>query len=247
MSPLLEVKDIEVIYAHTILAVKQVSLTVAEGAIVALLGANGAGKSSTLKAISQLISAENGQIQQGQVYYQGHSILAENPSAIVAKGLVQVLEGRHCFAQLSVEENLLTGGFIHHPSKKKLKQLVERIYDYFPRLAQKRQTLAGYCSGGEQQMLAIGRALMTEPKLLLLDEPSMGLAPAISLEIFDLIRQLSQQHRLSVLVAEQNIQLALEYTDHAYIIENGLVRVSGQTRQLYQSGEIQRAYLGESA
>ncbi|MCG2609030.1 ABC transporter ATP-binding protein [Acinetobacter sp. SM34] len=245
-GPLLNVKDIEVVYEESILAVKQVSLTVPKGSVVALLGANGAGKSTTLKAISQLIFADNGKIQQGEIEYQGESIRGKNPSDIVKKGLVQVLEGRHCFAHLTVDENLRTGGFIQHLSTKKLNQALEKIYHYFPRLADKKQTLAGYTSGGEQQMLAIGRALMTEPELVLLDEPSMGLAPKISYEIFELIQQLRQQQGTSFLVAEQNIRLALEYTDYAYVIDNGSVYASGQTRELYETGEIQKAYLGKA-
>ncbi len=244
---LLNVEDIEVVYEQSILAVRQVSLNVPQGAIVALLGANGAGKSTTLKAISQLIAAENGQIHRGRIEYRGESILGHNPSDIVKKGLVQVLEGRHCFAHLTVDENLRTGGFIHHSSRSGLSEALERIYHYFPRLAQKKQTLAGYTSGGEQQMLAIGRALMTGPQLVLLDEPSMGLAPKISYEIFELIQQLRAQQGTSFLVAEQNIRLALQYTDYAYIIDNGEVSASGQTQVLYESGEIQKAYLGKTA
>ena len=247
LETLLNVVDIEVVYAQSILAVKQVSLSVPQGAIVALLGANGAGKSTTLKAISQLIAAENGQIQRGQIEYRGESILGHNPSDIVKKGLVQVLEGRHCFAHLTVDENLRTGGFIHHLSRTRLSEALEKIYYYFPRLAEKKQTLAGYTSGGEQQMLAIGRALMTEPQLVLLDEPSMGLVPKISYEIFELIQQLREQQGTSFLVAEQNIRLALQYTDYAYIIDNGEVSASGQTQQLYEQGEIQKAYLGKIA
>ncbi|GAA5000453.1 ABC transporter ATP-binding protein [Acinetobacter puyangensis] len=247
MTILLDVQNIEVVYDQSILAVKQVSLAVPQGAIVALLGANGAGKSTTLKAISQLIAAENGQIHRGEIIYQGASILGQNPSDIVKKGLVQVLEGRHCFAHLSVEENLLTGGFIHRPSQAKLQQALQQVYHYFPRLAEKKNTLAGYTSGGEQQMLAIGRALMTDPKLILLDEPSMGLAPKISHEIFELIGNLRAEQGMSFLVAEQNIQLAQDYTDNAYVIENGVVRLSGQTKALYETGAIQRAYLGQTA
>jgi branched-chain amino acid transport system ATP-binding protein len=245
-AELLTVDDIEVVYDQSILALKRVSLAVPEGATVALLGANGAGKSTTLKAISQLLAAENGQIQRGQIYYRGASILGLNPSDVVKNGLVQVLEGRHCFTHLSVEENLRSGGFVAHASAAKLAAALDKIYTYFPRLAEKKRTLAGYISGGEQQMLAIGRALMTEPKLLLLDEPSMGLAPKISYEIFELIQQLSAQYEISFLVAEQNIQLALRYTDYAYIIDNGEVKVSGQTQALYDSGEIQKAYLGQT-
>ena len=246
MSILLDVQNIEVVYDQSILAVKQVSLTVPQGAIVALLGANGAGKSTTLKAISQLVTAENGQILSGDILYQGQSILGKNPSNVVKQGLVQVLEGRHIFSNLTVEENLRTGGFLQHPSAATLKQALHRIYHYFPRLADKRDTLAGYTSGGEQQMLAIGRALMTQPTLVLLDEPSMGLAPKISREIFELIAQLRVQEGLSFIVAEQNIALAKQYTDLAYVLENGVVNAFGNTQTLYENGTIQRAYLGQS-
>ena len=247
MTHLLDVQNIEVVYEQSILAVKQVSLSVAENSIVALLGANGAGKSTTLKAISQLVNAEKGRISQGEILYQGKSILRLNPSDVVKQGIVQVLEGRHCFTHLTVEDNLKTGAFLHHPSSKKLKQSIDKIYHYFPRLLDRKHTLAGYTSGGEQQMLAIGRALLTEPKLMLLDEPSMGLAPKISTEIFELIKNLQIQEGVSFLVAEQNIHLALKYTDHAYVIENGQVSLSGQTQELYSSGLIQKAYLGQLA
>lgn len=247
MAALLEVEKLEVVYKQSILAVKQVDLIVPQHAVVVLLGANGAGKSTTLKAISQLIGSENGKISHGDIVYDGQSIIHADPSDLVKQGLVQVLEGRHCFAHLSVDENLRTGAFLHHPSAKKLAQQLEKIYQYFPRLADKKNTLAGYTSGGEQQMLAIGRALMTQPKLILLDEPSMGLAPKITHEIFELIHHLQKNEALSFLIAEQNIQLALDYADSAYVIENGIIRISGNPQTLYQSGEIQRAYLGEIA
>lgn len=243
---LLDVQNVEVIYDQSILAVKQVSLSVQQGTIVALLGANGAGKSTTLKAISQLISAENGHIHHGEIRYRGESILGSNPSDLVKRGLVQVLEGRHCFANLTVDENLRTGGFIQHSSRARLNHALEKIYHYFPRLAERKNTQAGYTSGGEQQMLAIGRAFMTEPQLVLLDEPSMGLAPKISHEIFELIQQLREQQGTSFLVAEQNIRLALDYTDHAYVIENGEIHASGETQALYHSGIIQKAYLAQT-
>ncbi|WP_111858638.1 ABC transporter ATP-binding protein [Acinetobacter sp. CFCC 10889] len=247
MTNLLDVQNIEVIYDQSILALKQVSLAVPQGAIVALLGANGAGKSTTLKAISQLLASENGAILQGNIFYQGQSILQSNPSQLVQDGLVQVLEGRHCFASLTVEENLKTGAFVRHLSNAKLKTALEKIYHYFPRLADKKATFAGYTSGGEQQMLAIGRALMTQPKLVLLDEPSMGLAPKISSEIFTLIQHLKQHEGMSFLVAEQNIRLAQDFTDFAYLIENGHVQTSGHTKQLYESGVIQQVYFGQKA
>ncbi|WP_343682250.1 ABC transporter ATP-binding protein [Acinetobacter baylyi] len=246
MTSILKLDHIQVIYDQSILAVKDVSLSVQQGEIVALLGANGAGKSTTLKAISQLISSENGEVKSGNIYFEGQSILHQNPSDIVRQGIVQVLEGRHCFKQLTVEENLRAGAFLRKPSGQRLKQSLEKVYEYFPRLAEKRSTQAGYTSGGEQQMLAIGRALMTEPKLILLDEPSMGLAPSITQEIFKLIRYLQHKEQLSFLIAEQNIGLALEYTHQAYVIENGVVTLSGNTQNLYQSGDIQRAYIGQA-
>lgn len=247
MTALLEVEKLEVVYNQSILAVKHVDLIVPQHSVVALLGANGAGKSTTLKAISKLIGSENGTISHGEIRYDGKSIVHTDPSDLVKQGLVQVLEGRHCFTHLTVEENLKTGAFLHRPSAKKLAQQLEKIYQYFPRLADKKNTLAGYTSGGEQQMLAIGRALMTQPKLILLDEPSMGLAPKITHEIFQLIYHLQKNEGLSFLIAEQNIQLALDYADTAYVIENGTIRISGNTQALYESGEIQRAYLGEIA
>jgi branched-chain amino acid transport system ATP-binding protein len=247
MTALLEITQLEVVYNQSILAVKQVDLVVPQHHVVALLGANGAGKSSTLKAISQLISVENGLVSKGDIHFNGESILNINPSDLVKKGLVQVLEGRHCFSHLTIDENLRTGAFLNNPSKKQMNTQLERIYDLFPRLADKKSTQAGYTSGGEQQMLAIGRALMTQPKLILLDEPSMGLAPKITDEIFQLIQQLQKSEGLSFLIAEQNIQLALQYANTAYLIENGEVRISGDPRELYQTGEIQRAYLGEIA
>ena len=245
MTALLKVEKIEVVYNQSILAVKQVDLVVPPHSVVALLGANGAGKSTTLKAISQLIGAENGIISHGKIEFLDQVITHTDPSDLVKQGLVQVLEGRHCFTHLTVEENLKTGAFLHRPSPQKLRQQLEKIYQYFPRLADKKNTLAGYTSGGEQQMLAIGRALMTQPKLILLDEPSMGLAPKIITEIFEFIHQLKTHEGISFLIAEQNIQLALDYADTAYMIENGTTRISGHPQALYDSGEIQRAYFGE--
>lgn len=246
MTALLDVEELEVVYNQSILAVKHVDLVVPHHHVVALLGANGAGKSTTLKAISRLVSSENGHVSHGEIRFTGKSILNSNPSDLVKQGLVQVLEGRHCFTHLSVDENLRTGAFLHRPSSSQLKQLLEKIYHYFPRLAEKKSTLAGYTSGGEQQMLAIGRALMTQPKLILLDEPSMGLAPKITHEIFELINHLKSNEAVSFLIAEQNIQLARDYADYAYVIESGVIRTSGHAEMLYQSGEIQRAYLGQA-
>jgi branched-chain amino acid transport system ATP-binding protein len=247
MTSLLSVDAIEVVYDQAILAVRNISLNVEEGAIVALLGANGAGKSTTLKAISRLVQAERGSVTHGQIYYQGQDITHASAAKLVKNGLVQVLEGRHCFPHLTVEENLLSGAFVKRPSRAELKRGLEQIYTYFPRLIERRQTKAGYTSGGEQQMIAIGRALMSEPKLILLDEPSMGLAPKIVDEIFTIIHRLNQDEGTSFLLAEQNIRLALSYADYAYVIENGRVHTHGDAKQLTKNGDIQAAYLGSLA
>ncbi|WP_347986526.1 ABC transporter ATP-binding protein [Methylomonas sp. AM2-LC] len=244
VTPILQIHNIEVIYENVILAVKNISLTVAQNTIVALLGANGAGKSTTLKAISGLANAQRGEIVDGRIEYQGKNITAATPSHLVATGLVQVLEGRHCFPHLTVEENLLTGGFIHKPTKQKLIQQLELIYHYFPRLKLLRKNLAGYTSGGEQQMVAIGRALMSEPKLVLLDEPSMGLAPQIVEEIFEIVKNLRDANNVSFLVAEQNAAVALRYVDYAYVLENGLISNEGDPQKINQSGGLLASYLG---
>ena len=243
MATLLDVKNIEVVYDKSILAVRQVSLSVPEGSIVALLGANGAGKSTTLKAISQLVYAENGQINRGDIVYQGQSILGQNPSEVVKKGLVQVLEGRHIFANLTVDENLRTGGFLHHASASLLKQQLDKIYSYFPRLLEKKNTLAGYTSGGEQQMLAIGRALMTKPRLILLDEPSMGLAPIFIKEIFSIIQEIQAQGT-TVLLIEQNAKMALSIANRGYVLETGKIVLEGTGKELLASEAVRKAYLG---
>ncbi|ROH84467.1 ABC transporter ATP-binding protein [Pseudomethylobacillus aquaticus] len=242
--PILQLQSIEVVYEKVILAVKDVSLSVAANSIVALLGANGAGKSTTLKAISGLAAAQRGEVVRGRVLYQGDDITQANPAALVQGGLVQVLEGRHCFAHLGVEENLITGALIKRPTASVLKQQLERIYHYFPRLKKLRKNLAGYASGGEQQMVAIGRALMAEPKLVLLDEPSMGLAPLVVEEIFDIIGNLNQQQGVSFLLAEQNASIALKYAHHGYVIENGRVAAHGTTQELKARSDLQALYLG---
>lgn len=247
MTSLLSVDAIEVVYDQAILAVRSISLNIEEGAIVALLGANGAGKSTTLKAISSLVQAERGNVTHGQIYYQGQDITHASAASLVKNGLVQVLEGRHCFPHLTVEENLLSGAFVKNPSKAELKRGLERIYTYFPRLIERRKIKAGYTSGGEQQMIAIGRALMSDPKLILLDEPSMGLAPKIVDEIFTIIHRLNKDEGTSFLLAEQNIRLALSYADYAYVIENGQVHTHGDAKQLAKTGDIQAAYLGSLA
>lgn len=246
MPHLLEVGHIEVVYDQVILALRDIWLSVPEGSIVALLGANGAGKSTTLKAISRLLQAERGALTRGHIHYQGVDISTADPATLVARGLVQVLEGRHCFAHLSVEENLLVGAFVRRPTATELKRQLALIYHYFPRLAERRQVKAGYTSGGEQQMLAIGRALMTQPKLILLDEPSMGLAPQIATEIFEIVHRLNRDQGTSFLLAEQNVGLALTYANYAYVIENGKVQAQGPTDQLVADGDIQAAYLGHA-
>ncbi|WP_455922613.1 ABC transporter ATP-binding protein [Pseudomonas putida] len=243
-TALLTVDQVEVFYDQAILALRGVSLQVQAGQVVALLGANGAGKSTTLKAISNLVRAERGQVTGGRIVYQGQSIIGRDPSALVAAGLAQVLEGRHCFRQLSIEQNLLTGAFVSRPSRAQLKARLELIYSYFPRLKLLRSRAAGYTSGGEQQMLAIGRALMSEPRLLLLDEPSMGLAPQIVDDIFATLARLNAEQGLSLLVSEQNIGLALHYADYGYVLENGAIVQAGTADELAARGDLQAFYLG---
>ncbi|RMR12715.1 Branched-chain amino acid ABC transporter ATP-binding protein [Pseudomonas amygdali pv. ulmi] len=241
---ILSVEQVEVFYEQSILALRGISLQVRQGQIVALLGANGAGKSTTLKAISRLVSAERGEVVSGRIHYQGLPITHSDPSALVKNGLAQVLEGRHCFTHLSVELNLLIGAFVSRPSRAEIKSRLERVYSYFPRLRLLRKRLTGYTSGGEQQMVAIGRALMSQPRLLLLDEPSMGLAPQVVEEIFDTLARLNREAGLSLLVAEQNINLTLEYAHFGYVLENGRVVGSGTAQELAGSDDIQNFYLG---
>ena len=242
---LLDVERIEVVYDGVILAVRDVSLQVPHAGIVALLGANGAGKTTTLKAISSLVRAERGSITRGRIIYDGEAIVSAAPEANVRKGLVQVLEGRHCFTHLTVEENLVIGAFVRRLPRRSLRTTLERIYQYFPRLAQRRRGLAGYLSGGEQQMLAIGRALMTDPRLLLLDEPSMGLAPQIVEEIFEIISDLNRRQGLAFLIADQNINVTLRYAHYGYVIETGRVVARGDVATLRQSPEaFSRLYFG---
>lgn len=243
-SALLTVDDIEVIYDGTILAVAGVSLRVEPGGIVALLGANGAGKSTTLKAISGLVQADRARVSRGHIHFQGEDATGTPANVLARQGIVHVLEGRHVFAHLSIEENLRTGGFLRKPSRQALEQDLERIYAWFPRLKSKRKTQAGLTSGGEQQMLAIGRALMTQPRLVLLDEPSMGLAPMIVEEIFAIVAQLNTQQGVSFLIAEQNINVALRHASYAYIVENGRVVSEGSAKALAMREDIQRFYLG---
>ncbi len=243
-GPLLTVNNIEVIYGHVILVLKGVSLNVPEGGIVALLGANGAGKTTTLKAISNLLQSERGEVTKGSIEYQGGRVDKLSPSQLVKRGVIQVMEGRHCFEHLSVEENLLTGAYTRSGGRAAIKQDLDLVYTYFPRLAERRDAQAGYISGGEQQMTAIGRALMARPKLILLDEPSMGLAPQLVKEIFDIVKRLNADENVSFLLAEQNVTMALRVADHGYILENGRVVLDGTGSELSENEDIKEFYLG---
>ena len=244
---LLEVNGIEVIYNHVILVLKGVSLAVPEGGIVALLGANGAGKSTTLKAISNLLRAERGDVTKGTIEFQGKRVDKLNPSELVKRGVIQVMEGRHCFGHLTVEENLLTGAYTRSVSRAEVRGDLERVYEFFPRLKQRRTAQAGYTSGGEQQMTAIGRALMARPRMILLDEPSMGLAPQIVEEIFEIVKNLNSKQRVSFLLAEQNTNMALKYADYGYILENGRVVMDGVAKDLADNEDVKEFYLGFSS
>jgi branched-chain amino acid transport system ATP-binding protein len=247
-SGLLELNNIEVIYNHVILVLKGVSLSVPEGRIVALLGANGAGKTTTLKAISNLLHAERGEVTKGSIVYRGEHVHRLNPSELVRRGLIQVMEGRHCFAHLTVEENLMTGAFTRaREGRARIAEDLELVYKYFPRLKERRRSIAGYTSGGEQQMTAIGRALMSRPKMILLDEPSMGLAPQLVEEIFEIVARLNRQEGVSFLVAEQNTNIALRYADYGYILENGRVVMDGPAEVLRSNEDVKEFYLGLSA
>ncbi len=242
----LSVNNVEVIYDHVILVLKGVSLDVPEGKIVALLGANGAGKSTTLKSISNLLSAERGDVTKGAIEFKGQRIDKLTPNELVRMGVCQVMEGRHCFAHLTVEENLLTGAFTRKISRGDLKAELERVYHYFPRLETRRASLAGYTSGGEQQMTAVGRAPMARPSMILLDEPSMGLAPQIVQEVFEIVRDLNTKERVTFLLAEQNTTVALRYADYGYILENGRVVMDGAARELGENEDVKEFYLGLS-
>jgi branched-chain amino acid transport system ATP-binding protein len=244
VPPILSVSDLQVIYGEAVLAVRGISLEVADGSVVALLGANGAGKTTTLKAISSLVRAERGRIAAGGVRFRGEDITHVDAASLVRRGIVQVLEGRRCFAHLTVEENILAGGFVHRPSSRTLAADLERVYTWFPRLKQRRTSPAGLNSGGEQQMIAIGRALMTHPSLVLLDEPSMGLAPMLVEEIFEIVRNLNRREGVSFLIAEQNVGFALRYADEAAVLENGQIRARGRTADLAQRDDLAALYLG---
>ncbi len=243
-GPLLSVNNIEVIYDHVILVLKGVSLEVAEGGIVALLGANGAGKSTTLKAISNLLSAERGEVTKGSIEFKGEEIQALTPDQLVRRGCIQVMEGRHCFEHLSVEENLLTGAYTRRDGAGAIRDDLDLVYTYFPRLKERRTSQAGYTSGGEQQMTVIGRALMSKPDMILLDEPSMGLAPQLVEEIFEIMKQLNEQQSVSFLLAEQNTNMALKYANYGYILETGRVVLDGEAQALRENEDVKEFYLG---
>lgn len=241
---ILSVNNIEVIYDHVILVLKGVSLSVPKGGIVAILGANGAGKTTTLKAISNLLHAERGEVTKGSIEFLSEEVQSLSPNELVRRGCIQVMEGRHCFGHLSIEENLLTGAFTRKDGKAAIKRDLEMVYNYFPRLRERRGSQAGYTSGGEQQMCAIGRALMSKPKMILLDEPSMGLAPQLVEEIFDIVKQLNDDTGVSFLLAEQNTNIALKYATYGYILESGRVVLDGTGDELRENADVKEFYLG---
>jgi branched-chain amino acid transport system ATP-binding protein len=227
-----------------ILVLKGVSLRVDEGSIVALLGGNGAGKTTTLRAVSNLLSGERGAVTKGSIMLRGERIEALSPAALVQRGVIQVMEGRHCFAHLTIEDNLMTGAWTRKDGKAAVAETLEKVYGYFPRLKTRRGSQAAYTSGGEQQMCAIGRALMANPKMVLLDEPSMGLAPQIVEEVFEIVRTLNEKERVTFLLAEQNTHIALKYADHGYILENGRVVMDGRAADLATNEDVREFYLG---
>ena len=239
------VNNIEVVYSHVILVLKGVSLKVKKGGITALLGGNGAGKSTTLKSISNLLASERGEVTKGSVTYSNEYIHDLDPAQLVKKGVIQVMEGRHCFEHLTVEENLLTGAYTR-TNNKEVKEDLERVYNYFPRLRDRRTSLAGYTSGGEQQMIAIGRALMAHPSMILLDEPSMGLAPQLVKQIFEIVAEINRKEGVTILLAEQNTNMALQYAEYAYILENGRVVMEGTAESMRDNEDVKEFYLGIS-
>jgi branched-chain amino acid transport system ATP-binding protein len=243
---LLEVNNIEVIYNHVILVLKGVSLNVPKGGITALLGGNGAGKSTTLKAISNLLHSERGEVTKGTIKYRGQDVQHSDPAEMVRKGVVQVMEGRHCFEHLTVEENLLTGYYTRKDGKAVMLADLDKVYQYFPRLKERRRSQAGYTSGGEQQMIALGRALMAGPETILLDEPSMGLAPQLVEEIFEIVKDLNEKEGVSFLLAEQNTNVALRFAHHGYILESGRVVMDGPAADLRENPDVKEFYLGMS-
>jgi branched-chain amino acid transport system ATP-binding protein len=243
---LLEVNNIEVIYNHVILVLKGVSLSVPKGGIVALLGGNGAGKTTTLKAISGLLKSERGDITKGSVSYRGADLAGRDPADLVSSGVIQVMEGRHCFEHLTVEENLLTGAYTRKDGKGAIAADLEMVYDYFPRLKERRKSLAGYTSGGEQQMAAMGRALMSRPETVLVDEPSMGLAPQLVEQIFEIVKKINEEQGVTILLAEQNTNVALRYAHYGYILESGRVVMDGPAAELRENPDVKEFYLGMS-
>jgi branched-chain amino acid transport system ATP-binding protein len=245
-EPILSVNNIEVIYDHVVLVLKGVSLTVPRGGIVAVLGANGAGKTTTLKAISNLLKAERGDVTKGSIIFEGERVDTMSPADLVRRGCIQVMEGRHCFGHLTIEENLLTGAFTRKDGRAAIKRDMEMVYTYFPRLRQRMKSMSGYTSGGEQQMCAIGRALMSRPKMILLDEPSMGLAPQIVEEIFEIVKDLNSKEGVSFLLAEQNTNMALKYATYGYIMETGRIVMDGDAQSLRENEDVKEFYLGVS-
>ncbi|MEQ9692573.1 ABC transporter ATP-binding protein [Shimia sp. SDUM112013] len=243
---LLEVNNIEVIYNHVILVLKGVSLSVPKGGITALLGGNGAGKTTTLKAISNLLHSERGEVTKGSIEYRGKRIQDQDPAELVKTGVIQVMEGRHCFEHLTVEENLLTGAYTRSDGGAKIQQDLDLVYTYFPRLKERRKSQAGYTSGGEQQMVAMGRALMSRPETILLDEPSMGLAPQLVEEIFGIVKNLNEQEGVTFLLAEQNTNVALRFANYGYILESGRVVMDGPAKELRENPDVKEFYLGMS-
>jgi len=243
---ILEINSIEVMYDSVISALHDVSLNIPRGKIVALLGGNGAGKSTTLKAISTMLAAERGKVTKGSIIYDGTEVKNQSPYEMVALGMVQVLEGRRCFGHLTVEENIIAGAYSRKLSKSQIKDELEKIYGYFNRLRDRRKSQAGFTSGGEQQMIAVARAMMAKPKMLLLDEPSMGLAPQLVAEIFNIVRELNQKEGVSILLAEQNTNVALRNADYGYIIETGHVMLHGTAEELLNDEKVKELYLGIS-
>ncbi len=243
---LLEVNNIEVIYNHVILVLKGVSLNVPKGGITALLGGNGAGKTTTLKAISNLLHSERGEVTKGSILYRGEKVQGLSPSDLVQKGVIQVMEGRHCFEHLTVEENLMTGAYTRRASRGDIDADLNMVYDYFPRLKERRKSQAGYTSGGEQQMVAIGRALMSRPETILLDEPSMGLAPQLVEQIFEIVKSLNEEEGYTFLLAEQNTNVALRFAHYGYILESGRVVMDGPAADLRENPDVKEFYLGMS-
>lgn len=245
-TTLLEVNNIEVLYNHVILALKGVSLSVPKGGITALLGGNGAGKSTTLKAISNLIHSERGEVTKGTILYEGRNMVGLDPADLVKAGVVQVMEGRHCFEHLTVEENLLTGAYTRADGRGAVAADLDMVYEYFPRLKERRKSQAGYTSGGEQQMTAIGRALMSKPRMILLDEPSMGLAPQLVEQIFEIVSRLNSEQGVTFLLAEQNTNVALRYAHTGFIMENGRIVMEGSADGLRENPDVKEFYLGMS-